>query len=33
LSAPFIVGGVIKIAYDIALYFNFKNIRPGDEKQ
>jgi MFS family permease len=33
LSAPFIVGGVLKIAYDIALYFNFKNINPSDEKQ
>jgi MFS family permease len=33
LSAPFIVGGVLKIAYDIVLYFNFKNIKPSDEKQ
>jgi MFS family permease len=33
LAAPFIVGGVLKIAYDIALYFNFKNIKPSDEKQ
>jgi MFS family permease len=33
LYAPFIVGGVLKIAYDIALYFNFKNIKPSEEKQ
>lgn len=33
LSAPFIIGGVLKIAYDLALYFNFKNIKPSDEKQ
>ena len=33
LSAPFIVGAVLKIAYDIALYFNFKNIKPSEEKQ
>lgn len=34
LSAPFIVGGILKIAYDIALYFNFKNTSPSsDEKQ
>jgi MFS family permease len=31
LSAPFVLGGVLKIAYDIALYFNFKNKRPPDE--
>ena len=33
LSAPFIIGAVLKIAYDIALYFNFKNIKPSEEKQ
>jgi MFS family permease len=32
LSTPFILGGVLKIVYDIALYFNFKNIKPSDEK-
>jgi MFS family permease len=31
LSAPFVLGGVLKIIYDIALYFNFKNTRPPDE--
>jgi sugar phosphate permease len=31
LSAPFVMGGILKIVYDIALYFNFKNIKPQDE--
>ena len=31
LSAPFIIGGVLKIVYDIALYVNFKNTKPSDE--
>jgi MFS family permease len=33
LSAPFVLGGVLKIAYDVALYFNFKNIKPPDEEK
>lgn len=33
LSAPFVLGGIIKIAYDIILYFNFRNMKPPDEKQ
>jgi MFS family permease len=28
LSAPFVLGGVLKIAYDIALYLNFRKIKP-----
>ena len=32
LSAPFVLG-VLKIVYDIALYFNFKNKRPPDEER
>jgi MFS family permease len=32
LSAPFVLGGVLKIVYDIALYFNFKGIKPPDER-
>ena len=32
LSAPFVLGGMLKIAYDTALYFNFKKIRPSDER-
>ena len=31
LSAPFVIGGVLKIVYDVVLYFNFKNIKPPDE--
>jgi hypothetical protein len=33
LSAPFVLGGVLKITYDIALYFNFKNKKPPDEEK
>jgi MFS family permease len=33
LSAPFVLGGVMKIMYDIALYFNFKNKRPPDDME
>ena len=33
MSAPFIVGGVLKIVYDIILYFNFKSRKPPDEKR
>jgi MFS family permease len=33
LSAPFVLGGVLKIVYDVALYFNFKNKRPPDEER
>jgi sugar phosphate permease len=32
LSAPFVVGGALKIAYDIAIYFNFKKIKPEQER-
>jgi MFS family permease len=31
LSAPFVLGGMLKIIYDIALYFNFRNKKPPDE--
>jgi MFS family permease len=31
LAAPFVLGGVIKIIYDLVLYFNFRNIKPKDE--
>src|SRR5690349_24096243 len=33
LSAPFIVGGILKIAYDIALYINFKNTSPSSDEK
>ena len=32
LSAPFVLGGVLKIVYDVALYFNFKSIKPPEER-
>ena len=32
LSAPFVVGGALKIAYDIALYLNFRKIKPAEEE-
>jgi len=32
LAAPFVLGGVLKIIYDISLYLNFRNIKPQDEK-
>jgi len=32
LSAPFVIGGVLKIVYDLVLYFQFRNIKPAEEK-
>jgi MFS family permease len=32
LSAPFVIGGVLKIVYDLALYFQFRNVSPTEEK-
>ena len=31
LSGPFVLGGVIKIIYDLVLYFNFRNIKSRNE--
>lgn len=31
LSAPFVIGGILKIAYDIGLYVNFRKIKPAEE--
>jgi predicted MFS family arabinose efflux permease len=31
LGAPFFIGGALKIVYDLALYFNFKAIKPEGE--
>ena len=31
LAAPFIIGGLLKIAYDVAIYINFRKIKPHDE--
>jgi sugar phosphate permease len=33
LSAPFVIGGVLKIVYDLGLYANFRKIRPPEENQ
>ncbi|MBI5377191.1 MAG: MFS transporter [Thaumarchaeota archaeon] len=33
LSAPFVIGGVLKIAYDLGLFINFRKIRPPKENQ
>jgi hypothetical protein len=32
-AAPFVLGSVIKIVYDMALYLNFKGIKPQDEQE
>jgi len=32
LSAPFIIGGLLKILYDITLYINFRKIKPAEEE-
>ena len=32
LSGPFFLGGLLKIVYDVALYLNFKNIKPAEER-
>jgi hypothetical protein len=32
MSAPFVIGGVLKIVYDLVLYFQFRNIKPAEEK-
>jgi MFS family permease len=33
LSTPFIIGGLLKIAYDIALYVNFRKVKPPEEEE
>lgn len=30
--APFLIGGVLKVIYDVALYFSFRNIKPQQEE-
>ncbi len=32
MSAPFVIGGALKIIYDLALYFSFRNIKPEQER-
>ena len=29
---PFIIAGVLKIGYDLALYFTFRNVKPPEER-
>ena len=31
LAAPFLLGGALKIIYDVLVYVNFKKIKPPDE--
>ncbi len=31
LSAPFVVGGVLKIVYDVGIFFSFRRIKPPEE--
>lgn len=33
LSAPFVVSGLLKIAYDLGLYVNFRKIKPPEETE
>lgn len=33
LSAPFVVGGLLKIVYDVGLYVNFRKIKPIQEQE
>jgi hypothetical protein len=32
-SAPFIACATLKIAYDVALYFMFRNVKPPEEER
>jgi len=32
LSAPFVIGGMLKIAYDVGVYFSFRKIKPPEEE-
>jgi len=31
-AAPFLLGGLFKIAYDISIYLSFRNVKPPEEK-
>jgi MFS family permease len=33
LAAPFVIGGALKVVYDVALFLNFRNIKPPEEEQ
>jgi len=32
LGAPFVISGGLKIVYDLALYFNFRGVKPPEEQ-
>ena len=32
LGLPFDISGALKIIYDLALYFNFRNVKPPEEQ-
>jgi MFS family permease len=31
--APFLIGGILKVIYDITLYISFRNIKPQQEEE
>jgi hypothetical protein len=33
LAAPFVIGGALKIVYDVELFLNFRNIKLPEEEQ
>lgn len=33
LAAPFVIGGALKVVYDVALFINFRNVKPPEEKE
>jgi hypothetical protein len=33
LAAPFVIGGALKIVYDVVLFLNFRNIKLPEEEQ
>lgn len=33
LAAPFVIGGALKVFYDVLLFLNFRNIKPPEEKE
>jgi hypothetical protein len=32
-DAPFVIGGALKIVYDVALFLNFRSIKLPEEEQ
>jgi hypothetical protein len=32
-SVPFLIAGGLKAAYDLALYFMFRNVKPPEEEK